>query len=569
MVPVGTVRTLVVDDDPVIRRMISRCLVEAGHTVIEAGDGREGLERFAAEQPDLVLLDLNMPVMGGLEVLGRVTRQSPETPVVVVSGAGGFDEAVEALRLGAWDYLTKPIGDPSVLGHTVNKALERARLLRENREHQLFLEQEVRRRTLELEQSNQDLLRTQQQLWEQLEQAQKMEAMGMLAGGIAHDFNNILGTILVSAEMVIEGKPADTAEHADLERIVRVSQRGKSLVQRILSFTRTPSRSSRTLQVSAVVEEIVQFLRAILPSSIELAIDIDPDAGTIESDPVQIQQIVMNLITNAVHALKDTPDPRLSVRVRPCLGGKGKGKSAERTAGWVEITVGDNGHGIRAEDLERIFTPRFTTKGQDEGSGLGLFVVKELVNRRKGKIGVRSEPGKGAEFSIVLPLHEEQQPRRKSRKGRATSAPRGVETILVADDDEELSESLRRMLSSLGYRVVLAGDGQEALVRLERMPGSIHLALIDQDMPRMSGTAVCRELMERAPGLPILLMTGRLEESVHSLMQTANVRDVLFKPVGKERIAAAIRSILDTGRGDRIARPGQEDREESDQAENA
>jgi DNA-binding response OmpR family regulator len=235
-------RTLVIDDDPVMRRVLCNYLLRLGHEFLEAKDGREGLGLFRSDHPDLVLVDLLMPVMDGMEFLGIATRENPAIPVIVVSGAGGIDDVIRALRIGAWDYVTKPITDLSVLEHTINMSLERARLLKENSRYQEFLEGEVKRRTLELELINQELERTQQQLWEQLEQAQKMESVGMLAGGIAHDFNNILASIFFSAEMVMESLPRDQPEYADLERIIRVSRRGKSLVRRILSFTSTRSK---------------------------------------------------------------------------------------------------------------------------------------------------------------------------------------------------------------------------------------------------------------------------------------------------------------------------------------
>jgi signal transduction histidine kinase len=543
--PSHAVATLVVDDDPVIRRTISRYLSKEGHAVTEAGDGLEGLKRYSANKPGLVLLDLSMPRMGGMEVLARIAADDPDLPVVVISGAGGLDDALKALRSGAWDYLTKPLTDMGVLGHTVAKVLERARLLRENRKHQLFLEQEVRRRTLELERANKELVSAQQHLWVQLEQAQRMESLGMLAGGIAHDFNNILASILFSAEMVLETQPEDTPQREDLERIVRVSERGKSLVGRILSYTRAASRRRGRFPVAPAVEETVQFFKPLLPSTIELSIEIDPQAGTVEGDPTQVQQMVMNLVTNAVHALRQTNAPKLCLSVRNVpgpsrrQGGRGAGKGGER----IEISVRDNGQGIRPEDLERIFVPRFTTKGDTEGSGLGLYVVRELVAEHKGEIVVESEPGKGTMFTISLPVLGAQLKRKKNSVPSA--ARKGGETILVAEDDGELSESLVRLLGTLGYRVILAGDGQEALERIESLTGTINLAILDQEMPRLSGTAVCRELMERAPTVPVLLLTGRLEVPQETLMQTGNVRGVLFKPVGKGQLAEAIRGVLD------------------------
>jgi signal transduction histidine kinase len=538
------IESLVIDDDPVVRQVMANQLRRMGHEVSAAENGLKGLELFRERAPDLVLVDLYMPVMGGMEVLSRVHKESPETPIIVVSGLGSLDDAIKALRLGAWDYLTKPVKELSVLEHTINKALERSRLLHENKRYQEFLENEVQRRTQELEQANQELMHTQKQLWYQLEQAQKLESIGMLSGGIAHDFNTILGTILFSTEMTMESLPPYSQEYANLERVVKVCGRGKELVQRILTFTRKSKQQFRRVPAAEVVNECVQFLKTLLPSSVELLLELEQGDAAVEGDPIQIQQMIMNLVTNSVHAMREQEQPRLRISVGtwwdPEPGSSGR---REGEVGYVRISVSDNGQGITQADLENIFSPLFTTKGGGEGSGLGLYVVRELVRSHRGRIAVSSDPGKGSEFTILLPQVEAGAGREK-RKRRRKARPAGAETILLADDDADFLASMKLALEGAGYSILTASDGAEALDSYLSNEESVKLAVIDHDMPRMPGPVLCRRLHEINPRLPVILLTGRLDDFSGCREAVPNIKSVLFKPIDKEALALGIQSIL-------------------------
>ncbi|MFW6323879.1 MAG: response regulator [Desulfovibrionales bacterium] len=527
---------LVIDDDPLICRIMAEYLNHRGYSALMAENGKIGMDIFQQENPDLVLVDLLMPVMGGMEVLKSLRSLSPEIPVIVVSGIGGMEDAIAALRLGAWDFLTKPIQDMNLLSHTVDKALERADLLKESRLHQEYLEQEVRRRTLELEHANQELIKTQQQLWHQLEQAQRMECMGMLAGGIAHDFNNILASIFCSAEIALESIPPEYPEHQDLQRILRASSRGKTLVQRILSFTRTGPLEFLPFHLGEVVRESIQFLKSILPASIELSLIMDEECCIMQGDPVQIQQVIMNLVTNAVYAVRNNQNPRLEIQI--CSTGE-----EQESGEWIQLMVSDNGIGIAQENVVRVFDPLYTTKGKKEGSGLGLYLVKEIVTRHKGHVDIKSEPGQGTCFTLCFP----QTGARKVERIQAVPLEIGTgkETLLLADDDPDIVESMGRVLTGLGYRVLKAGNGLQAVEMLRSRREEIDLAILDLDMPLYTGAEISRELLLSAPGIPLIILTGRIETPPEKLLSISNVKEVLFKPMDKNSIALSIRTALE------------------------
>lgn len=536
-------KTLVVDDDVLIRKVISEFLKQQGHYVLEAENGSVGLHVFRKDEPDLILVDLLMPVMGGLDFLAYVTKESPETPVIIVSGMGHFEDAVRALRLGAWDYLTKPIKDFNVLAHTINKALERAELLKEKRKYQEFLEREVKRRTLELEQTNQELIHVHRKLWDQLEQAQKMESVGVLAGGISHDFNNILASILCSAEVASEGIDKEKPEYEDLQRIIRVSQRGKMLVRRILTFTRKRTRTVCLFDIAENVRESIQFLKPILPSAIELVVECDRSVGNILGDPVQIQQILMNLVTNSVHALRDVPHPKLTIQLQRLNTSQMSNVQADMPVGeCVKMRVIDNGKGISEDELKLIFDPLFTTKSDADGSGLGLYVVQEIVKSYKGKIDVSSSLGEGAEFNVYIPLIQEKLPVETSMQQK--KIPKGWQTLLIVDDDTDMLDSLERILQNLGYKILKAADGELGYDVYMKNAESISLAILDQDVPRLNGIELSEKILAVNPLLPVIILTGRLEQEKEVFKNLPNIKKVLFKPVGKEILNSSIQSIL-------------------------
>lgn len=390
-------KVLVVDDDPFIRATTGTILRARDFEIIEAGHGLEGLELFWEHRPALIIIDLKMPVMSGLELLSRLSGPVAHTPALVVSGEGGLDDAVEALRLGAWDYLVKPIVAPTVLLHAVDKAMERAALIRENEDYRLNLERQVHERTLELQKANQELEH-------QFLKQQKLGIIGTLAGGMAHDFNNILSSIVFSTELIREAAEAhEPPEPEDLERIMRVCQRGSSLIRSVLHFTGKMHEEFTHFSIRDTLLETLDLICRTTAERIEITQNIDNDLGVLFGDPVHIQQIIMNLVTNAIHALADVEAPRIEITAVLHRTPNPDLLITEPGNALAVITVKDNGHGIDDSNLPKLCDPFFTTKSPDQGTGLGLFVTQKIVKSLRGSLRFFSDPNEGTLVRVCLP----------------------------------------------------------------------------------------------------------------------------------------------------------------------
>ncbi len=374
--------------------------------------------------------------------------------------------------------------------------------------------------------------------------AQKMEAIGTLAGGIAHDFNNILSPILGYAELTLDDLAPETEAHQNLRRIIQAAERARSLVNRILSFSREVDGEPRPVDLASAVKEVIKLLRATLPATIEIQREIDPGAGAVHADPVQIHQVVMNLCTNAFHAMRENGGT-LSISLSAVdLDPDDLIPSTEATPGtYLRLTVRDTGVGMSAEVLDQVFIPYFTTRGGAGGTGLGLSVVHGIVEHLGGVIKVYSEPGRGTAFHVYLPTTEA-SPR---RTGRATvdTVPRGDERVLLVDDEPETVMVLDRMLRRLGYRVTATTDPREALARFREAPDAFDLVLTDTTMPHLTGVVLSRKILRVRPEMPIILCTGFSELITEDQARSIGVRAFLMKPLMTADLARTVREVLD------------------------
>ncbi len=804
---------LAIDDEPTILKSICSYFEDSGYAVQEAENGCIGLELFRSIRPDIILVDLRMPEVDGLEVLTAVTRESPNTPIIVVSGTGTIADVVEALRLGAWDYILKPVGDMEVLDHAVARALERARLRTENKRYQEHLEDEIKKGTADLRQLNSQLqeeLSERQQaeketlewknryeatilasghilydwdsetgeatyggdiekilgyskeemekglrhwinlvhpedrdsfektieqlietkgsallgyrvrkkdgdyifvenegyfitdalgnrtrmvgfvkditerkqneeklkdaydiiskspaiafLWKndegwpvefvspnvkslfgftadeftsgkisytktvhpddlgrvenevsvnsnengmmkiihepyriltkkggikwiedktyirrnnegrithyqgiveditdqiiaqeeniklekQLQQAQKMEALGTLAGGIAHDFNNILGGIIGYTELAQDTIPADWPATHDLDKVLNASGRAKDLVDHILAFSRQSKAELTQLKISIIVKEALKLLRASLPTTIEIRRHIQAESEIVNADPAQIHQLLMNLCTNAAHAMSDSGgvlEVRLAVfemdEIMTALHPK------LIHGPYLKLTVSDTGSGMSPEVLERIFDPYFTTKEKGEGTGLGLAVVHGIVKGHGGEITFDSELGTGTTFHVYLPKAKETKDMAE-KESLISELPTGHEHILIIDDEQTLEDIGKRMLESLGYKVAARTSSIEALELFQSMPDRFDLIITDQTMPNMTGSALAAEVLRIRPDIPVILCTGFSEVITEEKAKAMGIRGFVKKPIAKKEIARIVKEVLNS-----------------------
>jgi PAS domain S-box-containing protein len=375
----------------------------------------------------------------------------------------------------------------------------------------------------------------------QLLQAQKMEAIGALAGGIAHDFNNILSAIIGYTElsMLSEGAPVDYLQEA-----LKASNRAKDLVKQILAFSRQTDEERRPVQVEMVVKEVKKFLRASIPSTIDINYQIDGKTGSVLANSVELHQILMNLCTNAVHAIGDQAGSVEIEVKRVEISRKEKFLFPDLDFGrYVKLSVKDTGQGIPLEMQERIFDPYFTTKEKGVGTGLGLAVVHGIVKKSNGTIRVESEPTKGATFHIYLPQIE-----------LATEAPAnlallpkcGSGKILFVDDEKMLADIGEKILKRLGYDVCSRTSPIEALEFFKSKPNYFDLVISDQTMPGMTGDVFAKELMKINPGIPVILCTGYSQLINQQRAVENGIKALVMKPILINDMADAIRKVLNT-----------------------
>jgi len=383
-------------------------------------------------------------------------------------------------------------------------------------------------------------------LEEQIRQSQKMDAIGTLAGGIAHDFNNILTAINGYTELAqirIVGNP-EVKEF--LAAVLRAGHRATDLVRQILTFSREQPLERRPIKLLPIATETVKLLRATIPSTIEIVLSLAKDAPTVLADATQIHQILMNLGTNASHAMKDVPG-RLTVKLeRFVVDQEMASRSPKLQPGvYARLSVGDTGCGMDQQTLQRIFEPFFTTKGRTEGTGLGLAVVHGIMDNHDGEITVDSQPGVGTVFRAYFPAYAGEASTADSESGLA---PRGNgESILVVDDEELLAKLEREALSQMGYTVEYETKPAEALALVRKDPKRFALVITDQTMPGMTGLQLATELQRVRPGMPVILTTGYSASLTPDRVNAAGICLLLIKPPTLHALATAVRSALDGG----------------------
>jgi PAS domain S-box-containing protein len=380
-------------------------------------------------------------------------------------------------------------------------------------------------------------------LEKQLHQAQKMEAIGTLAGGIAHDFNNILSAIIGYSELATRHVTQNPRLEHSLEGVLKAANRARELVSQILTLARQSEQQLKPLRLGPVVKEALRFLRASLPSTIEIREDIRTSSDTVLSDPTRIHQILLNLCTNAAHSMREkggildvslteTDFEPEDVLVYPDL----------KPGPHLRLSVSDTGHGVDPSLLERIFDPYFTTKAPGEGTGMGLAVVQGIIRGQGGHIAVHSEVEKGSVFQVFLPKIAD---RDNQEEDSIESPPEGVERILFIDDEAALANLAKELLESLGYSVAAMTDSTEGLELFLADPKRFDLIITDHTMPGMTGMALAQKMLQIRPDIPIILCTGYSEEITRDRAREIGIREFLMKPLMMGDLARTIRMLLD------------------------
>ncbi len=377
----------------------------------------------------------------------------------------------------------------------------------------------------------------------QLLQAQKMEAIGTLAGGIAHDFNNILSSVIGYTELALEEVSKGGLLHSNLQEVLKAGRRARDLVRQILAFSRQSDQELKPLEVSPIIKETLKLLRASLPSTINIKQHMGANLGTVMTDPTQVNQILMNLCTNAAHAMGENGGT-LEVNLEKVGNGTDVGvRFAGLSPGpYLKLTVSDNGHGMAPEVKERIFDPYFTTKEKGEGTGLGLAMVHGIVKSHGGTITVYSEPEMGSTFHVYLPIRETET---DQDTGSEETIPTGSERILFVDDEQPIVDIAKQMVEQLGYSMVTRTSSLEALELFRAKPDEFDLVITDMTMPNMTGEELANELMFIRPDIPIILCTGFSRSVTEKKAKAMGIQAFILKPILRQELAETIRRVLD------------------------
>ncbi len=380
----------------------------------------------------------------------------------------------------------------------------------------------------------------------QLRQAQKMEAIGTLAGGIAHDFNNILSPIIMYTEIALREMGEDNPLRPHLEQVIKSSRRAADLVKQILTISRQTERQQVMMQLTPMVKESLKLLRASLPATIEIRQEIVSDWDWIIGDPTEIYQIVMNLGTNAAHAMgKNGGVLTVGLDNIEFIQEETFHGITVKPGHYLRLTIKDNGHGIAPELMERIFEPYFTTKEIGEGTGLGLALVHGIVKNCGGGIRVFSEPDRGTTFHIFFPVMESEE---QIEHESVVPMPEGKEKILFVDDEADIVAAARIILEQLGYEVVALTNSQDALAAFRAESEKFDVIITDLTMPQLTGLDLIEAILSIRPDIPIILCTGYGESTALERARALGISELVAKPIIPDQLAETIRRVLDSKR---------------------
>lgn len=486
--------------------------------VIPSRSGITGIKNTRAESPEIVLLDFMTGDMDCYEVC-RTLRSEENTkhiPILLMTDIQSHPKSyVKGMEAGAVGFLRKPI-NKAELAVQVNMVL--------------------RIRALEKEKA---------ELKKQLQQAQKMESIGTLAGGIAHEFNNILFPIIGYTEMCMYDVPENSKTRKNLASVLKAADRAKDLIQQIQSFSLKGGQKRRSLKIQYIIKETLKLLRASLPATIELRYEIDNTCGPVEGDPSEIQQVLMNLCSNAYQVMEEKGG-ELEVTLHEVdLASGDLSSELDLSPGcYLKLTVKDTGPGLEQTEVKHIFDPQYRTNEWNEGAGMGLNIVNEIISSYNGITCISSDPDQGTTIDVYLPLMESPSDD-ISEIAIETHIPFGKETILLVDDEEDVLEMMHLMLERLGYQVISTLNGVKALEVFKKTPKTFDLVITDQTMPKMTGLELIRELRHIRSDIPIILCTGFNEKITEDNTRHLEIGALIGKPVRVADIAGKVREVLD------------------------
>jgi two-component system cell cycle sensor histidine kinase/response regulator CckA len=501
--------SVVLADDPVSsgRRLLAGLTrFDLEPIIAHAVSAADAMALLGVAPCDLLVVGALHPDHLAARLLERVGHDGAAPPLVVVVPGDTPSNAVEvldALRRGAWDYVGAE--DVTRFAATVERALDRA----------------VSRRVLVEDDGEQQARRARDQI--RLQGMQKMEAVGRLAGGIAHDFNNIVQAIGGYSELLQESLAPEDPRRDTVHEILRAGDRAAALTRQLLAFSRQQVMQPRVLDLNEVVGTVESLLRRLIGEDVTLVARLSSELWSVRADPMQLEQVLMNLVVNARDAMPSGGTVTIETENASLDPSAGTEAFSVTRGPYVRLSVTDTGQGMTPDVRARAFEPFFTTKELGRGTGLGLSTVYGIVKQTGGYIWVDSTVGKGTRVRIYLPRDKAAPVRLEERPAARTGVRRGSETLLVVEDEEGVRELMQAWLESHGYHVLTAGNGVEALDTCQAFAGQIDLVVADMVMPAMGGPALARKLKPVRPGTKVMFMSGYADA-------TPGDRDVLDEP---------------------------------------
>lgn len=557
---------LIVDDIAENLYFLEVLLKGNGFEVRSALNGAEALESARNSPPDLIVSDILMPVMDGYALCRgwRADTRLKQIPFIFYTATfiEKKDEAL-ALSLGADRFVIKP-QEPDALMTIIHDVLAGSRtnavapsadapttegeLLREYNE---ALFRKLEKKMADLEEANRELelkIVEQKRLEEQLRQAQKMEAIGRFSAGIAHDFNNILTVIIGFGDLLRVRTPVNDPQREKIDHILAAADRATNLTRSLLTFSRKQEMKLQPLNLNDCIRKVEAFLRRVIGSDIKLITSLTENKVPVVADGGHMEQVLMNLATNARDAMPgggilsigtDFVDIDEEFIRRHGYGIPGP---------YALLTVADNGFGMDEGTRQRVFEPFFSTKEASKGTGLGLSIIYGIVKQHNGYISLYSEPGQGTTFRILLPLIAGDVVLRDT-EGSKQSLRGGRETILVVDDDGAIRQYLELFLTSLGYTVLLAQNGQEAVDLFRAKWQEVDLVVMDTILPKKNGKEAAQEIRGISKSTKIVFTSGYPYDLVHERKLVEDGDLLLVKPLAPTDLAGTLRTLLDGGEG--------------------
>jgi len=512
------VNILMVEDNPGDAQLLQEYLTEglgAGYRITHCDRLGDALKFLDREACDIILLDLSLPDSRGLPTFLNLHGKASDIPIVILTGFDDESLASQAMQRGAQDYLPKNSLDGHQLARTIRYAIERKQW-----------EETIRARE------------------ERINRMQKMEAIGRLSGGIAHNFNNILTAIIGNCELLLPRVVVDPKALRYTEAIQRAAQRASSLTRELMAFCRKQPMHPQPVQVNEVIRDMEQLLHGVISKDIGFEFTLDPNLGQILADPVQVEQIVLNLVLNARDAMPD--GGKITLRTAAITLSTPLEGTPDRTppGSYIAMSISDTGKGIDPAVIPHIFEPFFTTKEEGKGTGLGLATVYGIVKQNHGFIHVSSEKESGTAFTLYLPRQAGEIRQPEPPEPKPAAVPKGTETLLLVEDEANVSSVLAELLTEQGYHVLIAADGEEALTLFRQHADRIHLVISDIHMPGINGYEFARRLKALSPQTKIILISGNAEDRASKDRDDTLIAALLPKPFSSQTLTRTIRSVL-------------------------